>query len=202
MELYHPEEGNITVLRQFNKAGKSNWLLNGKKSGVREVERKVASLRIQVDNLCQFLPQDRIHEFSNLNSKDLLEKTVDAVGDEDLKEKHDELKQLQKMMSQGQELFERKRQMLAEKTEECRRLEEDVKAFEEKKEVEAKVEVARGKLAWTKFWEVRRIVRENDKKFKEAEENYNDERARLNPIESSMGEIMKKKETFTKKKQE
>ena len=79
VELYHPEEGNITVLRQFNKAGKSNWLLNGKKSGVREVERKVASLRIQVDNLCQFLPQDRIHEFSNLNSKDLLEKTVEVV---------------------------------------------------------------------------------------------------------------------------
>ena len=138
MELYQPEEGNIIVVREFNKAGKSNWKLNGKKSGVREVERKVAELRIQVDNLCQFLPQDRIHEFSQLDNKGLLASTVDAVGNTELKSKHAQLKELQKSMSEGQDLFERKRQMLVDKTEECRRLEEDVKAFEEKKEVEDK----------------------------------------------------------------
>ena len=202
VELYHPEEGNIIIVREFNKAGKSNWKLNGKKSGVREVERKAAELRIQVDNLCQFLPQDRIHEFSTLNNKGLLESTVDAVGDTDLKEKHAELKQLQKTMSEGQDLFERKRQMLAEKTEECRRLEEDVKAFEEKKEVEAKVEVARGKLVWSRFEEARKFAKTIDIKFKKAEENYKNERSRLTPIESSVEKFGKKKESIMKKKQD
>ena len=129
VELFHPAQGNLVVFRQFDKNNKSVWKLNGQKSGLREVERTVAELRIQVDNLCQFLPQDKIHDFSTLNNKGLLDSTVDAVGDMDLKTQHSELKQLQKTVGEGQDLYERKKQMLEEKTEECRRLEEDVKVI-------------------------------------------------------------------------
>ena len=52
-----------------------------------------------------------------------------------MKNKHSELKQLQKTMNEGKELHDRKKQMFNEKVEQCRRLEEDVKAFEEKKSV-------------------------------------------------------------------
>ena len=77
----------------------------------------------------QATPQDKIHDFSTLNNKGLLDSTVDAVGDMDLKTQHSELKQLQKTVGEGQDLYERKKQMLEEKTEECRRLEEDVKVI-------------------------------------------------------------------------
>ena len=75
--------------------------VNGKKVGQKEVEKLVAELRIQVGNLCQFLPQDKVYEFSRLNNKGLLDSTVDAVGEVDLKEKHAELKDLQKAMNEG-----------------------------------------------------------------------------------------------------
>ena len=201
IELYHPAEGNIIILRQFDKNNKSSWRLNGQKSGLREVERKVSELKIQVDNLCQFLPQDRIHEFSALNNKGLLDSTVDAVGDVNLKQKHTDLKQLQKTMGEGQELYERKKQMLQDKTVECRRLEEDVRAFEEKKEVEAVIDLASGKLAWAKFWEVRKIWKETDDKFKEAERRYGKETAKLNPMAEAIETCKKEKEKFIKKKQ-
>ena len=135
MELFHPDQENVVIFRQFDRNGKNVWAINGKKAGVREVERKVAEFRIQVDNLCQFLPQDKVHDFSRLNSKGLLDSTVDAVGDMSLKEKHAQLKDLQKSMSEGEELFERKKQMLSDQTEKCRRLEEEVKAFDEKKKI-------------------------------------------------------------------
>ena len=37
--------------------GKTEWKLNRKNSSEKEVKETVGKLRIQVDNLCQFLPQ-------------------------------------------------------------------------------------------------------------------------------------------------
>lgn len=37
-------------------------------------------LNIQVNNLCQFLPQDRVADFSKMNPQQLLESTEKCVG--------------------------------------------------------------------------------------------------------------------------
>ena len=46
-------------------------------------------MSFQTDNLCQFLPQDKVHDFSKMNPRELLAKTVAAFGEPDLKEDHD-----------------------------------------------------------------------------------------------------------------
>ena len=40
-------------------------------------------LDIQVDNLCQFLPQDRVQDFAKMNKQQLLENTLKTVGEFD-----------------------------------------------------------------------------------------------------------------------
>ena len=45
--------------------------------------------------MCQFLPQDKVHDFSKMDSKQLLVKTVEAIGDAELRRDHENLKQLQ-----------------------------------------------------------------------------------------------------------
>ncbi|XP_071522811.1 structural maintenance of chromosomes protein 5 isoform X2 [Panulirus ornatus] len=52
------------------------------------IETKIASFNIQVDNLCQFLPQDRVANFAKMNCMQLLEATEKAVGDASLSEEH------------------------------------------------------------------------------------------------------------------
>merc|ERR1712142_1056306 len=162
VELFQPEEENVVIIRRWERSTKTNssWRINGRKVGPKEVEKLVDSLRIQVDNLCQFLPQDKVHDFSRLNSKGLLDSTIDAVGEIELKERHKELKDLQKNMNEGEDLFERKKQMLVEKTEQCRRLEEDVKAFEEKAKIEEKIELLEGRLVWSKYQVVKRSTKD------------------------------------------
>ena len=113
VELFHPDNENVVICRRWDQSGKNLWMVDGKKVGLREVERLVAKFRIQVDNLCQFLPQDNVHDFSRLNSKGLVGSTVDAVGEVELKEKYKELKDLQKNMNEGKDLLERKKQMHA-----------------------------------------------------------------------------------------
>jgi hypothetical protein len=56
-----------------------------------------------------------VHEFSRLNSKGLLDSTIDAVGETRLKEKHGELKELQKELLEGEEMAGRKEEILEQK---------------------------------------------------------------------------------------
>ena len=46
---------------------------------VLQVDELVAQKNIQVGNLCQFLPQEKVADFAKLNSEDLLENTEKAV---------------------------------------------------------------------------------------------------------------------------
>lgn len=82
---------NHVITRAWGRDPKSKtrWTVNGKPATLKEVMALVKRLNVQTDNLCQFLPQDKVHDFSKMNSKELLAKTVDAVADEDLKTDHE-----------------------------------------------------------------------------------------------------------------
>ncbi len=45
-----------------------------------QIEEIIRKLHIQVDNLCQFLPQEQVQNFSRLKDKQLLVGTMKAVG--------------------------------------------------------------------------------------------------------------------------
>ena len=49
-------------------------------------------LKIQTDNLCQFLPQDVVRNFPSMSPGEVLTNTIRAVGDGDLLEVYDKLK--------------------------------------------------------------------------------------------------------------
>ncbi|RKP32821.1 P-loop containing nucleoside triphosphate hydrolase protein [Metschnikowia bicuspidata] len=70
------------------KLTKSKWKLNGSPSDVREVCSIVKGLNIQLDNLCHFLPQERVAEFASLSPEKLLLEMERTIGDNTLLEKH------------------------------------------------------------------------------------------------------------------
>ena len=45
-----------------------------------KIEELVNELNIQVGNLCQFLPQEKVAEFARMNPQQLLESTEKAVN--------------------------------------------------------------------------------------------------------------------------
>lgn len=51
---------NVTVHRCITSDNKSVWRLNKRKVSEAEVKQKMAELNVMVDNLCQFLPQDKV----------------------------------------------------------------------------------------------------------------------------------------------
>ncbi|KAG5177090.1 P-loop containing nucleoside triphosphate hydrolase protein, partial [Tribonema minus] len=69
VELEVHEVGKRVVFRRsFERNVKgSKWQLDGRTHPEKHVKEKIAALGIQVDNLCTFLPQDRVGDFSGYN---------------------------------------------------------------------------------------------------------------------------------------
>ncbi|CAO3703824.1 unnamed protein product [Rhizopus stolonifer] len=82
IELKKVNDRNIVIQRSFKKSSNSTaWKVNGKGTTHKEVMSIIHGFNIQVDNLCQFLPQDRVAEFAEMSPTQLLEKTQSAAGE-------------------------------------------------------------------------------------------------------------------------
>jgi chromosome segregation ATPase len=71
----------VQIRREQNN---QKWWLNGKESTHKHVQLLMRKLKIQVDNLCQFLPQDRVVEFAACTPVDLLRETLRAAAPEEM----------------------------------------------------------------------------------------------------------------------
>ncbi|CCU82278.1 structural maintenance of chromosomes 5 smc5 [Blumeria hordei DH14] len=88
------EENYIIRSRILREDNSREWWLNGQRSNLKAVKLLVEKLSIQIDNLCQFLPQEKVAEFSALSPSELLLQTQRAAAPPDVLEKHEELKKL------------------------------------------------------------------------------------------------------------
>merc|ERR1711874_428281 len=118
---------------------KSRWWMNGSEVVEKKVKELVKSLNIQTGNLCQFLPQDKVHDFSKMNSKELLVKTVEAVGDVELRTDHEKLKEIQNR-KEGKVLDQAKKaDLLTSLKATLAELELDMAELRRRKELEKKI---------------------------------------------------------------
>lgn len=80
--------------------------IDGKKVSNKEYLKRAKEFNVQIDNLCQFLPQDRVQDFTKMNPQELLKNTQISVCPQDiidsfqkLNEKREEQKNVSKVNS-------------------------------------------------------------------------------------------------------
>ncbi|XP_072953823.1 structural maintenance of chromosomes protein 5 isoform X1 [Typha angustifolia] len=141
----------ITITRKIDTRNKSEWVLNGVAVPKRDVIEVIQKFNIQVNNLTQFLPQDRVCEFAKLSPIQLLEETEKAVGNPELPvqhhalvEKSRELKKLELAVKQNGDTLNQLRALNAEQ-------ERDVERVRQREKLLAKVDLMRKKLPWLKY---------------------------------------------------
>ncbi|KAJ4970229.1 hypothetical protein NE237_003328 [Protea cynaroides] len=144
-------EEQISIMRKIDTHNKSEWQLNGKVVPKRDVVEITQKFNIQVNNLTQFLPQDRVCEFAKLTPVQLLEETERAVGDPQLPIQHRslvdksrELKRLEVTVKQNGDTLNQLKALNAEQ-------EKDVKRVRQRGLLLEKVESMRKKLPWLKY---------------------------------------------------
>ncbi|GLI77866.1 structural maintenance of chromosomes protein 5 [Penicillium ochrochloron] len=92
---------NPVICRTIKRDGnKSSFTINGKNASSKQVLKFVQSFAIQVDNLCQFLPQDKVAEFAALSPVELLHSTQRAAAEPEMTAWHDHLKGLRQEQKQ------------------------------------------------------------------------------------------------------
>ncbi|KAJ4402804.1 Structural maintenance of chromosomes protein 5 [Neurospora sp. IMI 360204] len=135
-----PGESNYVVgLLIIRENNSRDFTINRRKATHKEVHQLMSSLRIQIDNLCQFLPQEKVAEFAGLTPVELLEKTLQAAAPEEMIAWQSELKDHYKVQAEAQRSAD-------ESGEEIKRLEQrqaalqtDVERLREKEEYEAAI---------------------------------------------------------------
>ncbi|XP_077557186.1 structural maintenance of chromosomes 5 [Haemaphysalis longicornis] len=191
IELFNAEGSNHVIQRTIT-PGKSTWTLNRSLVPQKQVEALVSSLNIQVNNLCQFLPQDRVADFVRMSRQELLEGTERAVGTSDLFQLHSKLKELQAQRCSLERSLSSQQSRLEQACQKMSNLDAEVKKFQEHKDIQHRIERMRQKLAWLSYDESR-------KAYLKEKEQLRAEELKMKKEEKTLAEHKEKKEGVRKR---
>ncbi|XP_035513376.1 structural maintenance of chromosomes protein 5 [Morone saxatilis] len=151
IELYK-SGGNLVINREIHvENNQSLWMLNGRHCNQKTVEEEVKALRIQVSNLCQFLPQEKVGEFAKMSKIELLEATEKSVGPPEMYEYHCELKNFRNRERELENVVKEKASFLEKAKQRNERNKHDVNRYYEKKRHLDVIELLEKKKPWVEY---------------------------------------------------
>ena len=118
------KEGNKTI-----------YSINGENKSKKSTVELARSLSIQIDNLCQFLPQDKVVEFAAMTPVELLRSTQRAVADQEMIDTHEFLKEKRKNQKDLQQRIDADQDILNNLEGRQRLQEADVERMREREQV-------------------------------------------------------------------
>uniref|UniRef100_A0A665U8N7 Structural maintenance of chromosomes protein 5 n=1 Tax=Echeneis naucrates TaxID=173247 RepID=A0A665U8N7_ECHNA len=157
--------GKVVINREIHvENNQSLWMLNGRHCNQKAVEEEVKALHIQVSNLCQFLPQEKVGEFAKMSKIELLEATEKSVGPPEMYEYHCELKNFRNKERELEVSMKTSYRPKAKQRNE--RNKHDVNRYYEKKRHLDVIELLEKKKPWVEYETTRKelegIKRERD----------------------------------------
>ncbi|KAI1111861.1 P-loop containing nucleoside triphosphate hydrolase protein [Nemania sp. NC0429] len=187
------DRANHVVRVQINREDNGRkWWLNGKESTHKAVQELTRKLKIQIDNLCQFLPQDKVAEFAGLTPTRLLEETLRAAAPEEILEWQLELKRLHKDHKEMKAQVENCTEILKNHESRQQGLQADVDRLHEREAIQKKVEDLKS---------ARAVAEYNDKrlKYSDAKKRLRDAKKNLEDLQNACGpalEAVNQKQTY------
>ncbi|KAH8405322.1 hypothetical protein KR222_005352, partial [Zaprionus bogoriensis] len=134
--------------RTINGNGESRFSVNSKDVGKSKYLNTIASYNIQVGNLCQFLPQDRVQDFSKMNPQELLANTMSSVCDNQFIKTFKELKELRASKLSTHVDREQQKENLKKEEHRLEQLRATVEQFQERQEMLKKINIYQVKKLW------------------------------------------------------
>lgn len=162
--------GNPVIRRLIKREGnKSQFSINGKQSTLKSVLELAKSFSIQIDNLCQFLPQDKVCEFAALTPVELLHSTQRAAAPEYMSGWHDQLKELRAEQKQVQTQYATDKETLTNLDGRQQILRADVERLQERANIKKRISMLEKARPFAKYRQARNRHAEAKKRSKEAQ---------------------------------
>ncbi|XP_046855168.1 structural maintenance of chromosomes protein 5-like [Xenia sp. Carnegie-2017] len=193
LELLNCEgNGSLVITRTISRDNKSSWQLNGKLVAQKNIQDLVNKLNIQISNLCQFLPQEKVVEFAKMSPQELLVATEKAIGPPDMWQNHQDLIALGKRGKDMEASLSEKKEHLENLQQQNSRLEHEVKRYKEREKHLEKVRQLQKKKPWAEYEELR-VQFVDKKKTRDALKKDVDAARKQNaPLEKKKNEAVKK----------
>ncbi|KAL6889261.1 P-loop containing nucleoside triphosphate hydrolase protein [Trichoderma longibrachiatum] len=172
IELYkRPQDRSNFVIRvQIRREqNMQTWWLNGKIATLKKIQSLMHALKIQVDNLCQFLPQDRVVEFAACTPVQLLHETLRAAAPEEMQQWHQQLQGLHKDKKEMADTVLADSETLKNLQSRQQGLQADVDRIREREVIQERVEDLKHALVFAQYQEARNDYKAAKNRKKEAE---------------------------------
>ncbi|KAG0651385.1 Structural maintenance of chromosomes 5 [Hyphodiscus hymeniophilus] len=160
------------------------WWLNNKKTSLKAVQELTRSLSIQIDNLCQFLPQDKVSEFAALTPVELLQQTQRAAAPEEMLDWHNSLKKYRKEQKESEMQNTSDKEQLENLQARQDGLRAEVSRLKERNEIQKKVAMLKKTRPFVEYRHALNEHREFKARKKAAQ-------ARLKRLEARLGPTLK-----------
>ncbi|KAK9235857.1 P-loop containing nucleoside triphosphate hydrolase protein [Lipomyces kononenkoae] len=176
-----PGEPNSVIERTIYKDNKSEWSLDGKRETAKNVKELIDRYNVQIDNLCQFLPQDKVASFAGMTPQNLLIETERATGSPRMLSHHEKLKTLHaeyKSIAVATESNERELAKLKERQESAR---VEVERFKERERLQSEIELLERYRPFVEYSELANRVREAKAEARQKKVEHETAKARAGP---------------------
>ncbi|XP_061118782.1 structural maintenance of chromosomes protein 5 [Conger conger] len=151
IELFR-KGNNLVVQREICvENNQSMWTLNGRHASLKAVEEEVRALHVQVGNLCQFLPQEKVGEFAKMSKIELLEATEKSIGPPEMYEFHCKLKTFRTEEKKMENMCKEKASHLEKLSQRHDRSKQDVERYYEKKRHLDMIKMLESKRPWVEY---------------------------------------------------
>ncbi|POI35606.1 hypothetical protein CIB84_000642 [Bambusicola thoracicus] len=192
IELFKVPE-NIIITREIQVVtNTSTWHINRKLTTLKTVEEQVAALNIQVDNLCQFLPQDKVGEFARMSKIELLEATEKSIGPPEMFQFHCKLKSLKEKERELENVCKDKVNSLEKMKQRAERYKQDVDRYHECKRHLDLIDMLQRKRPWVEY----ETVRQQHEDVKQRRDQAKEELKNLKEMQSPLTKKIRECEEF------
>ncbi|CRK96211.1 CLUMA_CG009639, isoform A [Clunio marinus] len=181
--------------RNFDKQSKEIFSVDGRKVGIKEYLKEVKKFNIQVDNLCMFLPQDRVQDFTKLNPQELLRNTQSSVCSEEVNNAFQSLLTIRDQQKNNSKQHDNILVQLEDNRNRNNQLRLVIDNNKLREDLIKKVELLMKKKAWCLFDTANMAYQEVKKDFLMMTNKLKEKTDAMKPLE-------KKKQDLTKKKNE
>eukprot|EP00551_Chaetoceros_affinis_P006129 CAMPEP_0203670242 /NCGR_PEP_ID=MMETSP0090-20130426/6384_1 /ASSEMBLY_ACC=CAM_ASM_001088 /TAXON_ID=426623 /ORGANISM="Chaetoceros affinis, Strain CCMP159" /LENGTH=1165 /DNA_ID=CAMNT_0050535065 /DNA_START=104 /DNA_END=3601 /DNA_ORIENTATION=+ len=169
----------------------STYYINNEKCNIKTVQKLVSeTYRIAIDNLCTFLPQDRVGSFSGFDAVMLLKETEKSVSStQHLYDTHQLLIQLEEEIKESDTNLHSIKDGVDKLELEVGRLEREKELMERRERYMKEIQLLKQKHVWMRFDTKREEAIELKDKKKELSVSVKAAREKIRPVEEAIAQV-------------
>lgn len=181
----NPGSPNLVIERTFTERS-STWTVNGRLTDAKSIKNITNGFNIQLDNLCHFLPQERVAEFATLTPEKLLIETQRTLGDGSLYDSHELLITMDAQRESLKEEVKVTTEKVARLQEEKLALEEETRKYKDYQEKSKEIHFHKMLVPYAQFQDLKNQQKALKEKRAEAKKKLDDFKVSSRPLQEQI----------------